>query len=118
MNPLSPPIGADAVVHSISVESAVRALRRSSKPEAAAILRRLDYLQQRLLLDCQDGDVIPCPLPRKAKRLEERHGRPGNLYCCDLPGFWRLLYTIARFEGRRYVVVLEVVPHAKHDEWF
>ncbi len=115
---MASPVGADAVVVSVQAQIALDNLRKSRDSEAAAILRRLGYLRERLLLDCQDGEVVPCPLPRRAAQLELRHGRLQNLYCCDLPGFWRLLYTIVSSEGRRYVAVLEVVPHEDYYQWF
>jgi len=106
------------VILSDAAEAALDTLRRSSDPAARSILRRVDYYQQRLLADCLDGEVIPCPLPRKAKALQARHGLLDNLYCCDLPGFWRLLYTVTRADGRPYVYVLEIVDHQAYDKWF
>src|SRR5688500_775561 len=113
-----PPVGAAQVVLSEQADAALRTLRRSTSPEAAAIDRRVRYLGERLRLDCQEGEVIPCPLRGRSRGLEERHGGLDNLYCCDLPGFWRLLYTIDRSSGERVVVVLEIVPHREYDKWF
>ncbi|HLF16370.1 MAG TPA: hypothetical protein VI796_02930, partial [Candidatus Thermoplasmatota archaeon] len=71
-----------------------------------------------LLADCQEGEVTPFPLPKAARPLVDRHAPLGNLYCLDLPGFWRLLYTIVRVDARRYVYVLEVVDHPTYSRWF
>jgi hypothetical protein len=49
--------------------------------------------------------------------LEQIHGQISNLYCCDLPDSWRLLYTIVRADGKPYVYVLEIVAHPDHDKW-
>ena len=114
---MPPPIKAQEVILSDAVDEALLRLIRSKSGEAASILRRVEYLRQRLLDDCQEGEVIPCPLPRKARDLEARHGPIRNLYCCDLPGFWRLLYSIVRDEGARFVYVLKVVDHRTYDDW-
>lgn len=115
---MSPPLRAAEVIFSGQAEAARSALQSARTHEAASILRRIVYLEQRLLEDCQAGEVIPCPLPRKAKRLEARHGTIANLYCYDLPAFWRLLYTLVRVDGRPYVYVLEIVDHGTYDLWF
>jgi len=36
----------------------------------------------------------------------------------DLPSFWRLLYTIVRDRGERYIVIVEIVDHRAYDRWF
>ena len=41
-----------------------------------------------------------------------------NLYVEDLPSFWRLLYTVARDRGERFVVVIEIVDHDAYSKWF
>jgi|ERR1041385_318693 hypothetical protein len=101
-----------------AAESALAGLAKSKSKESASILRRVTYYRERLLADCLEGEVIPCPLKRKAKPLEAKHGTIANLYCCDLPDFWRLLYTIVRADGKPYVYVLEIVDHADYDKWF
>lgn len=106
------------VIFSDAAEAAVTALSRSRSKEAASITRRIAYYQERLLADCLEGEVIPCPLPRKAKALQVRHGGLSNLYCVDLPDYWRLLYTIVRADGKPYVYILEVVDHATYSAWF
>lgn len=113
-----PPLRASQVIFSDRAETSRATLRKSRKPEASSILRKLDYYELRLLADCQDGEVIPFPLPKAARVLEQTHGRLGSLYCCDLPGFWRMLYTIPRADGKPYVYILEVVDHEQYDKWF
>lgn len=41
-----------------------------------------------------------------------------NLLVEDLPGFWRLIYTLVRDDRERTLVILEVVNHEEYDEWF
>ncbi|MHB1261031.1 MAG: hypothetical protein ACYC2H_04870 [Thermoplasmatota archaeon] len=106
------------VIFSDAAEAGEVALKKSKAKEAASIRRRIAYYRERLLADCLEGEVIPCPLPKKAKALEARHGPLANLYCCDLPDFWRLLYTIVRADGKPYVYVLEIVDHSDYDKWF
>jgi hypothetical protein len=106
------------VILSDDAEAAVKALEKSRAKEAASIARRVAYYRERLLADCLEGEVIPCPLPKKAKTLEARHGTLANLYCCDLPDFWRLLYTIVRADGKPYVYVLEIIDHPTYSKWF
>lgn len=62
--------------------------------------------------------MIPIPLPKRARTLELRHAPFHNLYCCDLPSFWRLLYTIIRDGPTRIVYVLEIVDHPEYSRWF
>ena len=47
----------------------------------------------------------------------ERYGLE-NLYVENLPSFWRLLYTIVRDRGVRYIVIVELVDHETHSQWF
>ena len=112
------PIDADEVILSDRAESALSVLAKSRQNEAASILARVTYLRERLLHDCQECEVIPLPLRGAARRLAAAHAPFGNLYCCDLPGFWRMLYTIVKVAGRRYVYILEVVDHRTYSRWF
>lgn len=115
---MAPPLRASEVIFSDRAEDGRLTLRKSHSPEAASALRRIDYLEQRLLVDCQDGEVIPLPLRKPARVLEQVHGKLSSLYCCDLPGFWRMLYTISRADGKPFVYVLEIVEHPQYDKWF
>lgn len=109
---------AERVVYSDDAEDARGSLERSKKPEHGSILRRIGYLEQRLLEDCQAGEVIPLPLSKRARAIERRHAPLQNLYCCDLPSYWRLLYTIVRDGPIRIVYILEIVDHPTYDRWF
>ena len=63
----------------------------------------------------------PASRPRRKesipKKLREKH-RPENLFVEDLPTFWRLLYTIVRDRGERYIVVIGIVDHRIDSRWF
>lgn len=106
------------VIFSDEADAAEAKLRASKSKESTSITKRISYYRERLVEDCLYGEVIPFPLRRSAKPLEARHAPLGNLYCVDLPAFWRLLYTIVRADGRPYVYVLEIVDHAAHSKWF
>ncbi|HYU05883.1 MAG TPA: hypothetical protein VEM77_01715 [Thermoplasmata archaeon] len=53
---------------------------------------------------------------RIPKALKDKHGLE-NLFVEDLPSFWRLLYTIVRDRGERYIVVVEIADHRVYDRW-
>lgn len=55
----------------------------------------------------------PIPRPKIPAYFHDKYGLE-NLYCVDLANFWRGFYTI---EGRR-VIFLDVVDHARYDDWF
>lgn len=114
---MAPPLGCEEVVVSEEAAAAIASLPSNGK-EGASILRRITAVRSLLRGDCQGGEVIPVPLGKSGRALEAKHGSFENLYCVDLPAFWRLLYTIIRIEGKRYVVVLEVVDHQQYDKWF
>ncbi|MEK6976105.1 MAG: hypothetical protein AABY18_07165 [Candidatus Thermoplasmatota archaeon] len=115
---MPPPLGCDEVLFSDAADEALAALQGDRAKEAASTVRRIAAIRFLLAADCQAGEVIPLPLGKAAKPIEARNAPLSNLYCVDLPAFWRLLYTIVRAEGRRYVVVLEIVDHRKYDKWF
>lgn len=103
------------VVLSASAAEALNRLEESSDPKAVSIARRARALRPILLADCLHGEVVrQSQIP---KRLRERHGLE-NLFVEDLPSFWRLLYTIVRDRGERYIVILEIVDHRQYDRWF
>ncbi|MHB8634576.1 MAG: hypothetical protein ACYDBQ_11545 [Thermoplasmatota archaeon] len=110
--------GCEEVILSEAAETAIANLADSASKEAPSILKRIAAHRARLKADAQAGEVIPFPLHKKAKPLEVKHAPLHNLYCLDLPDFWRLLYTIVRIGGQRYVIVLEIVDHAGYDKWF
>ncbi len=92
--------------------------------EAAADRGRLDPVQERKLLwwrdrlaaDATAGDPIRKePIPRS---LTRRYGVE-NLWRAELPGGWRLLYTIvARVDIRPEVRILRILPHKEYDRLF
>lgn len=110
-------VGAHEVLLSEAADAALRRLdRREAEGDrkAAAIARRVRALRPVLLANALHGEVARRPLPRE---LVARHGL-ANLYVEDLPDYWRLLYTIARLDGRAVVIVVEIVDHATYDRWF
>jgi len=104
----------DIVLSSSAAESLER-LQTSSDPSSSSILRRIRALKPILLADCLHGEVVKGD--RIPKALKDRHGVE-NLFVEDLPSFWRLLYTVARDRGERYIVVVEIVDHRTYDGWF
>ncbi len=108
-------IQAEEVRLSERAGSSLDALEASRSRESKAIVNRVRALKPILLADCLHGEVVPkSAIP---SLLQERYGLE-NLYVEDLPDFWRLLYTIIKFEGRRLIVVLEVVDHRAYSKWF
>lgn len=80
------------------------------KPQAA-IWKTLQAAFLRAKASAQFAD--PIPRARIPRCFSDKY-RLENLYCVDLANFWRGFYTI---EGRR-VIFLDVVDHARYDEWF
>lgn len=111
-------VRAAEVVFSDESDAAEARLHASNSKESTSITKRIAYYRERLVEDCLYGEVIPFPLPKTAKPLEVRHAPLGNLYCVDLPAFWRMLYTIVRADGRPYVYVLEIIDHPTYSKWF
>ncbi len=103
------------IVLSSSAAKSLGDLQTGSDPNSAAIVRRIRALKPILLADCLHGEVVKTD--RIPKALKDRHGVE-NLFVEDLPSFWRLLYTIVREHGERYIVVVEIVAHEKYDRWF
>ena len=104
----------DIVLSSSAAES-LEELRTSPDPSSASIVRRIRALKPILLADCLHGEVVKGD--RIPKALKNRH-RLENLFVEDLPSFWRLLYTVVRDRGERYIVVVEIVDHRTYDGWF
>ncbi len=103
------------IVLSSAAASALESLDGRSDPTAVSIARRARALRSILLADCLHGEVVKKDrIPRGPR---DRHGLE-NLFVEDLPSFWRLLYTIVRDRGERYVVVVEIADHTAHDRWF
>jgi len=106
---------AKEVVLSSAASQALKGLEESSDPASASIARRVRALKPILLADCLHGEVVK--KNRIPRALRDRHGLE-NLYVEDVPSFWRLLYTIVRDRGERYVVILEIVDHGAYSRWF
>ena len=104
----------DIVLTSTAAE-ALESLEGSPNPSSSSIARRVRALRPILRADCLHGEVVK--KEQIPKTLRERHGLE-NLFVEDLPSFWRLLYTIVRDRGERYVVVVEIVDHGAYDRWF
>lgn len=103
------------VVLSADAAEALDLLEAKTDPKSASIARRVRALRPILLADCLHGDVVK--KGQIPKTLRDRHGLE-NLFVEDLPSFWRLLYTIVRDRGVRFVVVAEIVDHRAYDRWF
>src|SRR5438552_967619 len=107
-------VRADDVTLSDEADAALSKLEKSSDPKARSVAKRARTYRDVLLGDALHGEVVRKPLP---PALVQKHGVE-NLYVEDLPGFWRLLYTIVRLGHERHVVVVEIVDHAQYDKWF
>lgn len=103
------------VVLSPAASRVLETLEVSSDPSSASIARRIRALKPILLSDCLHGEVVKKDHIPVA--LREKYGLE-NLFVEDLPSFWRLLYTIVRDRGERYIVVVDIVDHRKYDRWF
>lgn len=103
------------IVLGSSAAGSLEDLRAGSDPSSSSILRRIRALKPILLADCLHGEVVK--RDRIPKALKDKHGLE-NLFVEDLPSFWRLLYTIVRDRGERYIVVVEIVNHRTYDGWF
>lgn len=68
------------------------------------VLATIDHVK----LDGQWGEVIP---PRAIPKQYRRTLGVTNLYCVDLPSFYRLFYTI---RGRD-VIVIDLLDHREYD---
>ncbi|MFA5810524.1 MAG: hypothetical protein WC935_09385 [Thermoleophilia bacterium] len=103
------------IVLSPPAAKALERLERSRDPASGSIGRRIRSLKPILLADCLHGEVVK--KDRIPKALRDRYGLE-NRYAEDLPSFWRLLYTIVRDRGERYIVVAEIVDHETYSRWF
>jgi hypothetical protein len=106
---------AEEVILSPNAHRALEHLKRSPEPPSASVARRVRGLKSVLLADCLHGEVVK--KDRIPRGLEANYGLE-NLYIVDLPSFWRLLYTIVRDRGKRYIIVVEIVDHETYDQWF
>src|SRR3989304_343488 len=103
------------IVLSASAADSLAALEASPDGESTSIARTVRALRPVLLADCLHGEVVKKRQIPSA--LKDRHGLE-NLFVEDLPSSWRLLYTIVRDRGERYVVLGEIVDHRAYARWF
>ena len=108
-------LAASDVLFTEEASAALRALEADSNPVAQSISRRVHALVPVLRADCLHGEVVK--KDRIPARLRTRYS-VGNLYVEDLPGFWRLLYSVGRRRGERYVTVVAIVDHRTYSGWF
>ena len=93
----------------------LRRLERSPKPTSTSIARRVHALKPILLTDSLHGEVVK--KDRIPRALWDEYGLE-NHYAENWPSFWRLLYTIVRDRGERYIVIVEIVNHETYSKWF
>src|SRR5881296_2171176 len=106
---------AKEIVLGLDAQKAYERLKENHDHESLSIVRRAKSLELILLADCQCGEVVKkrrIPTPLRLK-----HGLE-NLYACDLPSYWRLLYTIVRVGNKPSLVVVEIANHDTSNKWF
>jgi hypothetical protein len=106
---------ASEVLLAENASKALAALESGRSSREQSIAHRVRNLRPILLSNCLHGEVV-----RKSAipgSLRNKYGLE-NLYVEDLPDFWRLLYTVVKKEGRRVILILEVVSHREYDRWF
>ncbi len=107
-------LSAKDVLLSAAAKADLAALDAGKDKEAPSIVKRARALRAVLLADCLHGEVVKKErIPKELRELPLE-----NLYVEDLPSFWRLLYTVSRDRGERYVVVVRIVDHAAYGKWF
>ena len=106
---------AKEVILGVDAQRAYDNLNGSHDHDSVSIVRRVKNLKLILLADCLYGEVVKKGRIPNALRL--RHGLE-NLYVCDLPSYWRLLYTIVRVGDKPCIVVVEIVDHDAYNKWF
>ena len=106
---------AKEIVLGVDAQKAYENLKDSHDPGSVSVVRRVKNLKSVLLSDCLYGEVVKKGKIPNALRL--KHGLQ-NLYVCDLPSYWRLLYTIVRVGDKPRIVVVEIVSHDAYNKWF
>jgi len=106
---------AKEIVLGLDAQKAHERLKASHDHDSVSIVRRVKSLRFSLLADCQYGEVVK--RGRIPNALKLKHGLE-NLYVCDLPSYWRLLYTIVRVGDKPSIVVVEIVDHDAYNKWF
>lgn len=87
---------------------ALEAAAKKGKSPEKAVWKSFQTNLARVRADGQYGEVVPC-----VSYFRKRYGAT-NLYCLDLAGWRRCLYTILH----RDVIFLDVVDHVQYDKWF
>ena len=103
------------IVLSSSAAKSLEDLEARSDRNSSSVARRVRALRPILLADCLHGEIVK--KDRIPKALKDKHGVE-NVFVGDLPSFWRLLYTLVRDRGGRYIVILEIVDHRAYSRWF
>jgi hypothetical protein len=108
-------IPATAVLLSDRASEALLALEAGSTSTSRAIARKARAFKPILLVDCLHGEVV-----RKGAIPESLRATYGleDLYVEDLPSFWRMLYTVAKHDGQRVLVIIEIVDHKTYSRRF
>ena len=106
---------ANEIVLGPDAQRAYERLRERHDHDSVSIVRKVRYLKPILLADCQYGEVVK--KGRIPRPLRLKHGLE-NLYVCDLPSHWRLLYTIVRVGNKPSFVVVEIVDHDGYNKGF
>ena len=85
---------------------------KKSRSEDRRLLKWIEGALEDIERDCTNGIQIPKRLvPKKYCSLD-------SLYKYDLPGGWRLLYTVITAEDSVQAIVLEWLPHRKYERLF
>lgn len=79
------------------------------------LLKAIRHEVTNLLLDCHRGrKVKKSQIPQRFKREHDID----DLWIINLPGYWRLLYTIEGTEIEIITVLLEFMDHPSYDRLF
>lgn len=103
-------LGAKDIVLHDDAAADLAALDKAKDRSSASNREKTRSLRPVLLKDCLHGEVVP---RKKIPRALRDKYDLDNLYVEDLADFWRLLYTIRKDLGERYVIVLRIVDHAQ-----
>lgn len=104
----------DVVLHADAAKDLAH-LDASNQKSDVTHRTKVRALRPILLDDCLHGEVIP--RKKIPKDLRARYDLD-NLYIEDIAGWKRLLYTVQKDAGDRYVIILRIINHATYDKWF
>lgn len=97
-----------------SVIERLKRLQRSTY-EDKRLYENLDTAFDKLKLNPYFGDRIQ--KKRIPKFYIDKHGID-NLLVVPLPGAWRLLYSVERFEDNTIVIIIDFMAHTEYDRVF